>query len=178
MIFSGRRGRNESKTQKEKVLAEAVRKSVRRASGVTGKKNPDRIVIDIRRVGDDKRLGLGASHLERKHSVNDICFAGVSFLYDRIKSIATNCLFGIRGAKFQLFPTIAGILTSLVGSYNPLRFGSGLEPFSVIRNGLVTWEFQMAISWILLLASLFITLFYIIHERKTKTRPDNSEEDD
>lgn len=77
-----------------------------------------------------------------------------------------------------MFPTIAGILTSLVGSYNPLRFGSGLEPFSVIRNGLVTWEFQMAISWILLLASLFITLFYIIHERKTKTRPDNSEEDD
>ncbi len=105
-------------------------------------------------------------------------FAGVSFLYDRIKSIATNCLFGIRGAKFQLFPTIAGILTSLVGIYNPLRFGSGLEPFSVIRNGLVTWEFQMAISWILLLASLFITLFYIIHERKTKKRPDNSEEDD
>lgn len=36
----------------------------------------------------------------------------------------------------------------------------------------------MALSWILLLASLFITLFYIIHERKTKKRPDNSENDD
>lgn len=36
----------------------------------------------------------------------------------------------------------------------------------------------MAISWILLLASLFITLFYIIREKKAKTRHDNSEEDD
>lgn len=103
-------------------------------------------------------------------------FAGVSFLYDRIKSIATNCLFGIRGAKFQLFPTVALILGSVMGINNALSLGP--EPFSVIRNGLITREFQMLISWILLLISLLMTLFYIIRENKAKTRHDNSEEDE
>lgn len=105
-----------------------------------------------------------------------LVFVGVCFLYDRIKSIAANCLFGIRGAKFQLFPTVALILGSVMGINNALSLGP--EPFSVIRNGLITREFQMLISWTLILTSALVTLFYIIRENKAKTRHDNSEEDE
>lgn len=63
-----------------------------------------------------------------------------------------------------------------MGINNALRFGSGLDPFSVIRNGMVTWEFQMLIAWTLLLVSMLIRLFYIIREKKARKRgADDSE---
>lgn len=105
-----------------------------------------------------------------------LVFVGVCNLYALIKSIAANCLFGIRGADFQLFPTAVIILSSVMGINNALRFGSGLDPFSVIRNGMVTWEFQMLIAWTLLLVSMLIRLFYIIREKKARKRgADDSE---
>lgn len=107
-----------------------------------------------------------------------LLFGGVCALYDRIRCAAAGCLFGVRGAEFQLFPTVTLIFSSGLGIYNALRFGSVFTPFSVIRNGLVMWEFQMLICWTLMLISSLITLFFIIREKRAKKcETDNSEKE-